>query len=189
MRPYKAARTRPLPFPRTDHDTALLRTAAQPAGPVRPVGSSGFAPSGAPEHRLSHHPSLMPLNHRPTAPRGPNSYHRPFPIQMTGVPIQLTEDAFSLTAAGEWGYFMLREYDVIALIPLSRAGVVISRYCAPARARPRCCRSTRPPSGGCCPPPGRRRPRCLLPLPSSSGLPCGTFAQRFQRLNRPGFNG
>ena len=69
MRPYKAARTRPLPSPLVDRDKSLLHHDAQPVGPVHQVGSSGFPLSGAPKHRLSHHPSLMPRNHRPTAPR------------------------------------------------------------------------------------------------------------------------
>ena len=67
--PYKAARTRPLPPALADHDKSLLHPDAQPVGAVGQVGSGGFPPSGAPEQRLSHHPSLLPWNHRPTAPR------------------------------------------------------------------------------------------------------------------------
>ena len=102
MRPYKAARTRPLPSPLLDRDKCLLPVPAQHVGAVQQVGSSGSTTKSCREHRHSHHPSLMPRNHRPTTPRrAPNFYHRPFPIQMSGVLIQLTEDPFSLTAAGE----------------------------------------------------------------------------------------
>ena len=95
------------PSPLLDRDKCLLPVPTQPVGAVQQVGSSGSTTNSCCEHRHSHHPSLMPRNHRPTTPRrAPNFYHRPFPIQMSGVLIQLTEsteDPFSLTAAGDSG--------------------------------------------------------------------------------------
>ena len=67
--PCKAARTRPLPSPLLDRDKALAPAHTQPVGPIQQVGSGGLPPNVAPEQRLSHHPSLLPWNHRPTAPR------------------------------------------------------------------------------------------------------------------------
>ena len=101
MRPYKAARTRPLPSPLLDRDKCLLPVPAQHVGAVQQVGSSGSTTNSCREQRLTHHPSLMPRNHRPTAPRRPpNFYHRPFPIQMSGVLIQLTEDPIQPHSCG-----------------------------------------------------------------------------------------
>eukprot|EP01043_Picozoa_sp_COSAG02_P067137 COSAG02_NODE_10681_length_1884_cov_4.393277_2_plen_176_part_00 len=66
----KRGRNFGLPSPLLDRDKCLLPVSAQRVGPVQQVGSGGFPPSSAPEHRLTHHPTLMPRNHRPPVSGG-----------------------------------------------------------------------------------------------------------------------